>query len=107
MLGFGGWNGTMIQYRLAAGKQYGHACRVDQAQEEVDTQNENHYYFYMTTLIYNNKVDVFIMMMMFMYTNYNEEVKRNLCGYIYIRERERERREEQRKIVRWREVNRL
>ena len=65
----------MIQYILAAGRQYGHACRVDQA--SMDTR-KNHYYYYMTTLIYNNKVDVFIMMMMFMYTKYTGGVKRNV-----------------------------
>ena len=65
----------MIQYILAAGRQYGHACRVDQA--SMDTR-KNHYYYYMTTLIYNNKVDVFIMMMMFMYTNCIRDGKRNV-----------------------------
>ena len=73
----------MIQYILAAGRQYGHACRVDQA--SMDTR-KNHYYYYMTTLIYNNKVDVFIMMMMFMYTNCIRDGKRNVS-----RKKERER----------------
>ena len=82
----------MIQYILAAGRQYGHACRVDQA--SMDTR-KNHYYYYMTTLIYNNKVDVFIMMMMFMYTNCIRDGKRNVS---IQEERERER-EKKREIV--------
>jgi hypothetical protein len=55
----------------------------------------------MTTLIYNNKVDVFIMMMMFMYTNYIGEVKRNVCMHECMRvKREIEReRESERAIV--------